>query len=156
MAPSKEEIGMHPVTMEGAYAEGFTLGVIELRDLMEIRSAEAVKVIAEKYEGVTSLCAKLHSDGNEGEWDADYSKLTEQTEYIWLYFLLMNKSCIDWVLEMMTGMGSCWAFIPCDAACRNTSCMWDQWIQSWKNIQSPSLPHSCYPKQDALRKYCLL
>mgnify|MGYP001792176221 FL=1 len=46
---------------------GFRLEVSELRELMEFRGHEAVETIAEKFGGVTSICARLNTDEINGK-----------------------------------------------------------------------------------------
>lgn len=57
----------HPNSVnDGSYEGDFGCSVQDLRDLMELRSGEAVNRISENYGGVTSICRRLKTSPVEG------------------------------------------------------------------------------------------
>lgn len=61
----------HPNSVnDGSYEGDFGCSVQDLRDLMELRSGEAVNRIRENYGGVTSICRRLKTSPVEGTVEA--------------------------------------------------------------------------------------
>lgn len=58
------------VDMAGGEDVTFGLNISELRELMELRSGEAVESLGEKYGGVLNLCKLLHTSETEGECES--------------------------------------------------------------------------------------
>lgn len=53
---------------EGNHEGDFGCSVLELRNLMELRSAEAVARLNDSYGGVQNVCKRLKTSPVEGKW----------------------------------------------------------------------------------------
>jgi len=53
---------------EGNHEGDFGCSMVELRNLMELRSAEAVARLSDSYGGVQNVCKRLKTSPVEGKW----------------------------------------------------------------------------------------
>lgn len=53
---------------EGNHHEDFGATLEDLRDLMELRGAEALQKIEDSYDSTEGLCHRLKTSPTEGEW----------------------------------------------------------------------------------------